>query len=111
MFIVCRLEKAQQKFADLNRFGVRPNGSLSLLYHHWDEFAGLAKAVVHEVPLFAKLTDGEKTSIAGGSSKLFALSVVHEAARALPRGSSHNRKVSKELAVSFWSETAGAMLD
>ncbi len=111
LFVDGGLEKSQQKFADLNRFGVRPNGSLSLLYDQRDEFATLAKAVVHEVPLFAKLTDGEKTSIAGGSSKLFALSAVHEATRALLRGSSYNREESKKLAVSFWSEVARVMPD
>ena len=111
LFIDNGLEKSQQKFADLNRFGVRPNGSLSLLYDHRDELANLVKAVVHEVPLFAKLTDGEKTSIAGGSGKLFALNAVHEATRALLRGSNYNREESKKLAIVFWSETARAMRD
>jgi DNA sulfur modification protein DndB len=111
LFIDNGLEKAQQKFADLNRFGVSPNGSLSLLYDHRDELANLAKAVVREVPLFAKLTDGEKTSIAGGSGKLFALRAVHEATRALLRGSNDNREESRKLAVAFWSETAGALPD
>lgn len=111
LFVDGGLEKSQQKFADLNRFGVRPNGSLALLYDHRDELANLAKAVVREVPLFAKLTDGEKTSIAGGSGKLFALSAVHEATRALLRGSNYNPEESKKLAVSFWSEVAGAMQD
>jgi DNA sulfur modification protein DndB len=111
LFIDNGLEKAQQKFADLNRFGVRPNGSLSLLYDHRDELANLARTVVEEVPLFAKLTDREKTSIAGGSSKLFALGAVHGATRALLRESSYNREESKKLAVSFWSETASTMRD
>jgi DNA sulfur modification protein DndB len=105
------LEKSQQKFADLNRFGVRPNGSLALLYDHRDELANLAKAVVREVQLFAQLTDGEKTSIVGGSGKLFALNAVHEATRALLRGSNYNQEESKKIARSFWSEIAGAMRD
>jgi DNA sulfur modification protein DndB len=111
LFVDGGLEKSQQKFADLNRFGVRPNGSLALLYDHRDELANLAKAVVREVPLFAKLTDGEKTSIAGGSGKLFALNAVHDATRALLRGANYNREESKKVAVSFWSKTAGAMRD
>ncbi|WP_434043971.1 MULTISPECIES: DNA sulfur modification protein DndB [Sorangium] len=57
------LEKTQQKSADLNRFGVRLNGSLSLLHAHRDELASLPRAVVYEVALFAKPTDREKTSI------------------------------------------------
>lgn len=111
LFIDNGLEKAQQKFADLNRFGVRPNGSLSLLYDHRDELANLATTVVEEVPLFAKLTDREKTSIAGGSNKLFALGAVHGATRALLRESNYNQEESKKLAVSFWFETAGVMRD
>ena len=109
LFVDGGLEKSQQKFADLNRFGVRPNGSLALLYDHRDELATLAKAVVQEVPLFAKLTDGEKTSIAGGSSKLFALRAVHEATRALLGGSSCSREEAKKIAVAFWSEVTAVM--
>jgi DNA sulfur modification protein DndB len=109
LFIDGGLEKSQQKFADLNRFGVRPNGSLALLYDHRDELATLAKAVVQGVPLFAKLTDGEKTSIAGGSDKLFALRAVHEATRALLGGSGCSREEAKKLAVTFWSAVATVM--
>ena len=110
LFIDNGLEKSQQKFA-VNRFGVRPNGSLSLLYDHRDELANLAKTVVHEVPLFAKLTDGEKTSIAGGAGKLFALSAVHQATRALLSGSNYNRGESKKLVVTFWAEMGAVMRD
>ena len=109
LFIDNGLEKSQQKFADLNRFGVRPNGSLALLYDHRDELANLAKAVVHEVPLFTKLTDGEKTSIAGGSNKLFALRAVHEATRALLGGSRYSREEATKIAVTFWSEVAAVL--
>lgn len=106
LFIDFGLERSQQKFADLNRFAVRPNGSLALLYDHRDELTALAKAVVQEVPLFAKLTDGERTSTAGGSSKLFALRAVHEATRALIGGSGPSGEEAKEIAVAFWSEVA-----
>jgi DNA sulfur modification protein DndB len=109
LFIDAGLEKSQQKFADLNRFGVRPNGSLALLYDHRDELATLAKAAVQEVPIFAKLTDGEKTSIAGGCDKLFALRAIHEATRALLGGSNYSREEVKKIAVTFWSEVAAVM--
>lgn len=109
LFIDFGLKKSQQKFADLNRFGVRPNGSLALLYDHRDELAALAKAVVQEVPLFTQLTDGEKTSIAGGSDKLFALRAVHEATRALLGGSCTPGEDGKKIAVAFWSEVAAVM--
>jgi DNA sulfur modification protein DndB len=93
----------------LNRFGVCPNGSLALLYDHRDELANLAKAVVREVQLFAKLTDGEKTSIAGESDKLFALRAVHEATRGLLGSLGCSREEAKEIAVAFWSEVAAVM--
>ena len=109
LFIDTGLERSQQKFADLNRFGIRPNGSLALLYDHRDELASLAKAVVQGVPLFAKLTDGEKTSIAGGADKLFALRAVHEATRTLLGGSGCSREEAKTIAVAFWSEVAAMM--
>jgi DNA sulfur modification protein DndB len=41
-FVSRRLEKAQQKFADINRFGIRTNGSLALLHDHRDEPANLS---------------------------------------------------------------------
>ena len=111
LFVDSELEKAQQKFADLNRFGVRPNGALALLYDHRDEVANLTKTVMHQVPLFIKLTDGEKTSIAGGSGKLFALSAVYEGTRALLRGSNYSPEEVQKTAVSFWSETAAVRQD
>jgi len=108
LFLDIGLEKSQQKFADLNRFGVRPSGSLALLYDHRDEHAALARKVVREVPLFTQLTDGERTSIAGGSGKLFALRAVHEATRAL-LGSADPSEETKKMAVTFWGEVVGAM--
>jgi DNA sulfur modification protein DndB len=109
LFIDFGLEKCQQKFADLNRFAVRPNGSLALLYDHRGELPVLAKTIVREVPLFARLTDCEKTSITGGSNKLFALRAIHEATRALLGGEDHPGEEAKKIAVAFWSEAATVM--
>ena len=111
LFVDAGLEKAQQRFADLNRFAVRPNNSLGLLYDHRDELANLTRAVVREVPLFAQLTDGEKTSVSGGSNKLFALASIHAATKALLAGFSGSFEAAKKIAVEFWNELTRVMPD
>lgn len=111
LFVDGGLEKAQQKFADLNRFAVRPNNSIGLLYDHRDEMAALTRAVVKEVPLFARLTDAEKTSVAGGADRLFALSGIHAATQALLSGSNYKPEESRKVAVAFWCEVARVMHD
>lgn len=104
LFVDSGLEKAQQRFADLNRFAVRPNNSLGLLYDHRDELANLTRAVVRDVVLFHKLTDGEKTSVSGGSNKLFALASIHAATKMLLAGFSGSFEAARQIAVEFWTE-------
>jgi hypothetical protein len=55
------------------RYQVRPSASLTLLYDHRDELAGLTRSLVQELPPLAKLTDLERTSCAEGSPMLFTL--------------------------------------
>ncbi|WP_170319991.1 DNA sulfur modification protein DndB [Polyangium spumosum] len=111
LFVDAGLEKAQQRFADLNRFAVRPNNSLGLLYDHRDELAKLTRAVVRDVFLFHQLTDGEKTSVSGGSNKLFALASIHAATRALLAGFSGSFETARQIAVEFWTELTRVMPD
>jgi DNA sulfur modification protein DndB len=106
LFVDNGLEKSQQKFADLNRFAMRPTGSIGLLYDHRDEMAALTKAVVAELPIFTQLTDAEKTGVAGGSVKLFTLAALHAATKALLSSSSYKAEEAKKIAVAFWSEIA-----
>ncbi|MDC3956893.1 DNA sulfur modification protein DndB [Polyangium jinanense] len=111
LFVDAGLEKAQQRFADLNRFAVRPNNSLGLLYDHRDELAKLTRAVVRDVFLFHQLTDGEKTSVSGGSNKLFALASIHAATKALLAGFSGSFETARQIAVEFWTEATRVMPD
>ncbi|TKC93360.1 DNA sulfur modification protein DndB [Polyangium fumosum] len=111
LFVDAGLEKAQQRFADLNRFAVRPNNSLGLLYDHRDELAKLTRAVVRDVFLFHQLTDGEKTSVSGGSNKLFALASIHAATKALLAGFSGSFETARQIAVEFWTEVTRVMPD
>jgi DNA sulfur modification protein DndB len=111
LFVDAGLEKAQQRFANLNRYAVRPNNSLGVLYDHRDELAKLTRAVVRDVLLFQQLTDGEKTSVSGGSNKLFALASIHAATRTLLAGFSGSFETARQIAVEFWTELTHVMPD
>jgi DNA sulfur modification protein DndB len=111
LFVDVGLERGQQRFADLNRYAVRPNGSLTLLYDHRDGLADLARAVAREVPVFARLTDLEKTSCADGSPRLFTLSAIHAATRELLGTTTMAPAEARALALDFWSEVTGQMRD
>ena len=109
LFVDAGLERAQQRFADLNRFAVRTNNSLGLLYDHRDDHAKLTSTVVRDVVLFHKLTDGEKTSVAGGSNKLFALASIRAATKTLLAGFSGSFETARQIAVEFWTEVTCVM--
>lgn len=111
LFVDTGLERSQQRFADLNRYAVRPNGSLTLLYDHRDPLAGLARTIAREVPVFARLTDLEKTACADGSPMLFTLSAIHAATRELLGGMMLAPAEARALALAFWSGVTGAMRD
>jgi DNA sulfur modification protein DndB len=83
LFLDIGLEKSQQKFADLNSFQVPLAESLSILYNHRDDRAFVVKSVVKQVEVFRCLTEMEKGSLNGRSSKLFTLSAVDRAIMAL----------------------------
>ncbi|MFO1003461.1 MAG: DNA sulfur modification protein DndB [Planctomycetaceae bacterium] len=106
-FIDVGLKTCQQMFADLNRHAVRPTPSLGLLYDHRDEDAQLAKTVAQQVPIFADLTELERSSISNRSVKLFTLSGIYNATNALLAGvdaDTNDERVS--LSVEFWNEVA-----
>ena len=99
------LKRSQQMFADLNKHAVRPTRSLGILYDHRDPFSLLAKTIIDRVPLFKGLTEVGKTTISNRSRKLFTLSTIYQATKALLGG--ENRKEpptrkDEELAVAYW---------
>ncbi len=107
LFMDVGLKRCQQMFADLNRYPVRPTSSLSLLYDHRDETAQLAKAVMCAVPVFADLTETERSTISNRSIKLFTLSGIHNATETLLAGlelGTFDEKLS--TAVEFWIEVS-----
>lgn len=98
------LTRSQQMFADLNKYAVRPSYSLSTLYDHRDPSSELARYLAAECRAFKGLTEMEKSTISNRSVKLFTLSSIKHASRALLRKSpkddvsADERMVAKE----FW---------
>lgn len=105
-FIDAGLRRSQQMFADLNKHAIRPSRSLGILYDHRDPIAFLSRHLMITVPVFKDLTEKEKTSISNRSTKLFTLSGIYQATRALLE-KGEDEKVSEEeklLAEEYWTE-------
>ncbi|WP_083218547.1 DNA sulfur modification protein DndB [Candidatus Thiodiazotropha endoloripes] len=112
-FIDQGLARSQQMFADLNKHAVRPSDSISTLYDQRDSLSDLARHVQKNVNVFSRLTEMEKSSISNRSTKLFTLSSIKNASKALLRKSPKElvSKDEKELAVAYWNEVAANMPD
>jgi DNA sulfur modification protein DndB len=107
LFLDVGLERCQQMFADLNRYAIRPARSISVLYDHRDEMSGLTRLVVFRLPLLRDLTETERTNLSGRSRKLFTLSALYTANKALLDGldqPSLERRV--DLAAGYWQAVA-----
>ncbi len=77
------LKRSQQMFADLNKYAVKPSPSLATLYDHRDPSSHLSRYLATESMPFKGLTEMEKSSISVMSNKLFTLSSIKQATRAL----------------------------
>ena len=105
-FIDEGLQRSQQMFADLNKYAVKPSASLSTLYDQRDPASELARYLAQEIAPFKGLTELEKSNISSVSGKLFTLSGIKQATKALlGKGakdsySSHDR----EMAIEYWTE-------
>ena len=112
-FIDEGLSRSQQMFADLNKHAVRPSDSISTLYDLRDTISELGRYVQEHVHTFSRLTELEKSSLSNRSTKLFTLSSIKNASRALLRKSLRDdvSKAEKELAVEYWNEVAANMPD
>lgn len=84
-FLDPKLERCQQLFADLNRYAVRPSASIGVLYDHRDELAALTRLAVMKSPTFRDLVDMERSTLSARSRKLFTLSALYAATKALLR--------------------------
>jgi DNA sulfur modification protein DndB len=103
LFLDIGLDRCQQMFADLNRYAIRPSRSIGVLYDHRDEMSAITKLVVLRSPFFGDLTDMETSNLAARSRKLFTLSALYHANRALLEGvetGSLERRV--DVASTYW---------
>jgi DNA sulfur modification protein DndB len=103
-FVDSGLKRSQQMFADLNKYAIRPSTSLSTLYDHRDPMAELARHLAQTVNVFKHLTEKERSTISNRSTKLFTLSSIRSASRALLRKGSKEpvSDEEKKLAQRYW---------
>lgn len=103
-FVDQGLEKSQQMFADLNKYAVKPSPSLATLYDHRDQASEIARNLASKTKPFIGLTEMERSSISTLSNKLFTLSSIKQATRALlakgPKDSYSEDE--KNLATEYW---------
>lgn len=112
-FIDEGLKKSQQMFADLNKHAVRPSDSISTLYDHREQASALARYLVNKILMFKKLTELEKSSISNRSTKLFTISSIKNASKALLRKGNKDSisEAEMELASEYWSAVIECMPD
>ncbi len=107
MFIDVGLDRCQQMFADLNRYAIRPAKSIGVLYDHRDPMAAISRLVVMQTPLLNDLTEMESSNMAPRSRKLFTLSALHTANRALLDEVEPDSLAERvDLATQFWRVVA-----
>ena len=105
------LKRSQQMFVDLNMYQIRPDQSLITLYNHADQESVIASDLAVNCPPFAGLTDLENSSLSKRSNKLFTLSSIKHANRALlnkPKKESYTDE-DVQLSTEFWSTVAEAL--
>lgn len=107
------LSRSQQMFSDLNQYSVRPSLSLGILYDRRNAGARLASYLAEECTPFRSMTELEKSTISNRSTKLFTLSSIKYATRALLRTSSKADYTLEEqlLAKDFWEAVAEQIPD
>lgn len=107
------LKRSQQMFADLNKYAVKPSPSLSTLYDHRDISSELARYLASEIEPFMGLTELEKSSISALSNKLFTLSSIKQATKALLGKDPKEGDVSenRSIAVAYWQAIYKVMPD
>lgn len=111
-FVDTGLRRAQQMFADLNRYAIRPNRSLSVLYDHREDVGQRVKSMIAASPLFSEVVDLERGVLSPRSKKLFTLSSIESATRELVRGiDSVDPLDVANFIVSFWTEVSDQIKD
>ena len=112
-FVDKGLSRSQQMFADLNKHAIRPSDSLSTLYDQRDPSSELARYLAITVEGFKGMTELEKSSISNRSTKLFTLSGIKHASRALLRKGRRDEisHEEKAFAAAFWTAVVSNVPD
>ena len=112
-FVSEGIERSQQMFADLNKYAVRPSSSLGTLYDHRDQASELARYLSMNAKPFVGFTEFERSSISSRSSKIFTLSGIKQATRALfGKGSKDGfNDDEQQVAENFWSSLNNYMAE
>lgn len=107
------LIRSQQMFADLNQYAVRPDTSLAILYDHRSPEYELARYLAKECNAFKSLTELEQSKISNRSTKLFTLSGIKHANRALLKKKPKEGFTTEEriLAKEYWDAVAEQIPD
>jgi DNA sulfur modification protein DndB len=107
LFLDVGLERCQQMFTDLNRYAIRPSRSLTILYDQRESGARIVKNLVNQSPLWTNLIEMERNNLSARSRKLFTLSALHGATKAL-LDSIDELTVDEaaKLARTYWGVTA-----
>ena len=108
-FIDTGLERSQQMFSDLNRYAVKPSGSLNILYDYRDHFSRFVLEMIDQIPIFHDNVDFEKTSISNRSNKLFTLSSIYRATKTFVGTSDFQNEDMKHIVLEFWNEVTSYM--
>jgi DNA sulfur modification protein DndB len=107
------LKRSQQMFADLNRYAIRPSHSLGTLYDHRDPASGLARHLAQQCAVFKGLTEMERSTISNRSTKLFTLSSIKHASKALLRKQAKDpiSESERKLACEYWDAVGAEIRD
>lgn len=107
------LKRSQQMFADLNKYAVRPSSSLGTLYDHRDQASELARYLSMNAKPFIGFTEFERSTISVRSSKIFTLSGIKQATRALfgkgPKDGFDDEE--QKIAEEFWNNLNQNMVE
>ncbi|MCW8107117.1 DNA sulfur modification protein DndB [Alteromonas ponticola] len=98
------LARSQQMFVDLNKYAVKPSPAIADTYDKRDPSAAVARYLSQNIPPFKGFTELEKSNISSSSGKLFTISAIKHATRAL-MGKSQKESYTdeeQELAADFW---------
>ncbi len=94
-------------FADLNRHAIRPSKSIGILYDHRDDRSEVARLVVLKSPLFREVVEMERSTLSRGSRKLFTLSAIYSATKALLQGvEDGSLEAQADRAREYWEEVS-----